>query len=51
MNKKADERMREIEETQDALRRSIAEASHLADKAQQLLTKHKKAGEEESRQG
>ena len=33
----------QIERTQEALRESIAEATHLADKAQQLLQKHKKS--------
>jgi len=33
----------QIEQTQEALRESIAEATHLADKAQQLLQKHKKS--------
>jgi len=43
-----DKQLKEIEETQDALRESIAEAQHLAQKAQQLLQKHKKTIERES---
>jgi prefoldin subunit 5 len=43
-----DKQIKEIEETQEALRESIAEAKHLADKAQQLLQKHKKAIERQS---
>ena len=43
MGKTPDKQIKEIEETQEALRESIAEAKHLADKAQELLQKHKEA--------
>ena len=36
-----DKQIKEIEETQEALRESIAEAKDLADKAHRLLQKHK----------
>lgn len=42
MGKTPDKQIEEIEQTQEALRESIAEAKQLADKAQQLLQKHKK---------
>jgi hypothetical protein len=44
----ADKQIKEIEETQEALRESIAEAKDLADKAQRLLQKHKKTIERTS---
>ena len=40
---KQSKQIEQIEQTQEALRESIAEATHLADKAQQLLQKHKKS--------
>ena len=43
MGKTTDEKIEEIEETQEALRESIKEAKNLADKAHELLQKHKKA--------
>jgi hypothetical protein len=46
--KAPDKQIKEIEETQEALRESIAEAKDLADKAQQLLQRHKKTIERES---
>ena len=36
-----DKQIKEIEETQEALRESIAEAKDLSDKANRLLQKHK----------
>jgi hypothetical protein len=45
---KADKQIKEIEDTQEALRESIAEAKDLADKAQRLLQNHKKTIERES---
>lgn len=48
MGKAPDKQIKEIEETQEALRESIAEAKHLVDKAQQLLQKHKKTIERQS---
>ena len=42
MGKTPDKQIEEIEETQEALRDSIKEAKNLADKAQELLQKHKK---------
>lgn len=47
MTKKSDRQIQEIEETQDALRKSIAEATDLAEKAQKLLQKHKNSIEQE----
>jgi len=41
MAEKARKQIREIEETQEALRESIEQAKQLADKAQELLQKHK----------
>lgn len=43
-----DKQIKEIEDTQEALRESIAEAKRLADKAQQLLQNHKKMIERQS---
>ena len=43
MAKTPESQIKEIEETQEALRDSIAEAKQLAEKAQQLLQNHKKA--------
>ena len=43
MAKRPDKQIEEIEETQEALRESIKEAKTLADKAQELLQKHKKS--------
>ena len=40
--KTPDKQIKEIEETQEALRDSIEQAKKLADKAQELLHKHKK---------
>jgi hypothetical protein len=51
VGKKSDrqsEEIEEIEETQEALRESIEEAKTLADKAQELLQKHKKTLERPS---
>lgn len=45
VGKQTEKEMKEIEDTQEALRESIAEATLLADKAQQLLQKHKKTVE------
>jgi hypothetical protein len=42
VGKTLDKQIEEIEETQEALRESIKEAESLADKAQELLQKHKK---------
>ena len=42
MAKEPDKQIEEIEQTQKALRESIKEAKNLADKAQELLKKHKK---------
>lgn len=42
MGKTPDKQIKEIEETQEALRDSIEQAKNLADKAQELLQKHKK---------
>jgi predicted transcriptional regulator len=47
VGKKADARIREIEETQEALRQSIADATDLAAKAQQLVKKHKESLDQE----
>ncbi len=49
MGKTADQQIEEIEETQEALRESIKEAKVLADKAQELLQKHKKTIERQAR--
>ncbi|GAA3894858.1 hypothetical protein GCM10022276_12470 [Sphingomonas limnosediminicola] len=43
MTKSADKDIQKIEETQAALRDSIEQAKELADEAQKLLKKHKKA--------
>lgn len=43
MGKTSDKQIEEIEKTQGELRESIKQAEHLADKAQELLQKHKKA--------
>ena len=48
MGKTPDKQIEEIEQTQEALRESIKEAKNLADKAQELLQKHKKAIERHS---
>ena len=48
VGKTPDKQIKEIEETQQALRESIKEAEHLADKAQELLRKHKKTIERQS---
>lgn len=48
MGKTPDKQIKEIEETQEALRESIKEAEKLADKAQELLQKHKKTIERQS---
>lgn len=42
VGKTSDGQKHNIEETQDALRESIEQAKHLADKAQLLLQKHNK---------
>jgi len=42
VGKTEDRQVKEIEQTQEALRESIEEAKKLADKAQRLLQKHKK---------
>lgn len=42
MAKTPDKQIKEIEETQEALRESIEQAKNLADKAQELLQKHKR---------
>lgn len=42
MGKTPDKQVEEIEQTQEALRESIKQAKDLADKAQELLQKHKK---------
>jgi len=49
MSKARDKQIEEIEETQEALRESITEAKHLAEKASQLLQNHKKTIEREGR--
>ena len=41
VGKTPDKQIKEIEQTQEALRESIEEAKQLADKAQELLQKHK----------
>ena len=46
---KPDEEIREIEQTQEALRESIEQAKELADRAQSLLQKHKKTVEDRNR--
>lgn len=43
MGKTPDKQIKEIEKTQEALRESIEEAKNLADKAQELLKKHKQS--------
>ena len=43
MGKTPDKQIKEIEETQEALRDSIEQAKTLADKARELLQKHKKS--------
>ena len=48
MSEKARKQIAEIEETQEALRDSIEQAKELADKAQELLQKHKDAIEDPS---
>lgn len=48
MGKTPDKQIEEIEETQEALRESIKEAKTLADKAHELLQKHKKAIDRQS---
>jgi hypothetical protein len=40
--KTPDKQIKEIEDTQEALRESIEQAKELADKAQKLLQKHKR---------
>lgn len=42
MGKTSDKQIKDIEDTQEALRESIEQAKHLVDKAQLLLQKHKK---------
>ena len=42
MNKKTDDEIDKIEETQEALRDSIEESKRLTEKAQRLLEAHKK---------
>lgn len=42
MGKTSDRHIKEIEDTQEALRESITQAKQLVDKAQLLLQKHKK---------
>lgn len=41
VSKVSKKQIKEIEDTQEALRRSIAESKELAEKAQDLLQKHK----------
>ena len=48
MGKTPGKQIEEIEETQEALRDSIKEAKNLADKAQELLQKHKKMIQQQS---
>jgi hypothetical protein len=48
VGKAEDRQVKEIEDTQEALRESIEEAKKLADKAQRLLQKHKKTIERRS---
>lgn len=48
VGKTPDKQIEEIEQTQEALRDSIKEAKNLADKAQELLQKHKKMIERQS---
>ena len=48
MGKSPSKQIKEIEKTQDALRESIEQAKELADKAQELLQKHKKTVEDQS---
>ena len=43
MAKTPDNQIKEIEKTQETLRESIEQAEELADRAQVLLQKHKKA--------
>lgn len=46
MGKTPDKQIEAIEETQEALRESIRKAKSLADKAHELLQKHKKTIEQ-----
>lgn len=48
VGKTPDKQIKEIEETQQALRESIEEAKSLAEKAQRLLQKHKKTIERQA---
>lgn len=48
VGKQSDKQIKEIEETQEALRESIEESKQLAEKAQKLLQKHKAAIEDQS---
>ena len=48
VGKTEDRQVKEIEETQEALRDSIEEAKRLADRAQHLLQQHKKTIEQKS---
>lgn len=48
MGKTPEKQIEEIEETQEALRESIKDAKTLADKAQELLQRHKKMIERQS---
>lgn len=48
MAKSPDKEIEKIEKTQEALRESIEQAKHLAEKAQDLLQKHKKTIEDRS---
>jgi ABC-type transporter Mla subunit MlaD len=51
VNKKTDDEIARIEETQEALRDSIEESKRLADKTQELLQQHKKALDEDDSGG
>lgn len=48
MAKTPDKQIEEIEETQEALHKSIKQAKSLADKAQELLQKHKRTVKRQS---
>jgi hypothetical protein len=48
VSKTTEKQIKEIEDTQEALRESIEQAKDLADKAQELLQKHKKTVEGQS---
>lgn len=49
MNKESGAELRGIEESQESLRKSIAEATHLVDKAQKLIREHRESAGPEAR--